>query len=161
MYAMYLRAQGFDPIVMDDPDEALRQAAHVDLIVTGIRLRASDDGLTLIQRLRQQAETKATPIIVLTACAFDEDRARAFAAGCDTFLVKPCTPEALLVEVHRLIARAQQLRVEALQQIVRTTLERRTASSLLAESEALQQSPPEVDVDETPDPPKPSDDGTD
>jgi DNA-binding response OmpR family regulator len=159
MYAMYLRAHGFDPIVMDDPDEALRQAAHVDLIVTGIRLRAADDGLTLIQRLRQRADTKATPIIVLTACAFDEDRARAFAAGCDTFLVKPCTPEALLVEVHRLIARAQQLRVEALQQILRTRLERRTASSLVAESEALQQSTPELDA--TPNPPKPPEDDLD
>ena len=137
---MYLRAQGFDPIVMDDPDEALRQAAHVDLIVTGIRLRASDDGLALIHRLRQSDATRATPIIVLTACAFDEDRARAFAAGCDTFLVKPCTPEALLVEVHRLMARAQQLRVEALQQIVRTKLAIRAAGDLVAESEALQQS---------------------
>jgi two-component system, cell cycle response regulator DivK len=138
MYAMYLRVQGFDPIVMDDPDEALRQAAHVDLIVTGIRLRASNDGLALIQRLRQSDATRATPIIVLTACAFDEDRARAFAAGCDTFLVKPCTPEALLIEVHRLMARAQQLRVEALQQIVRTKLAGRAATDLVAESAALQ-----------------------
>jgi CheY-like chemotaxis protein len=106
MYAMYLRARGFDPTEVDDADEAFERAAQMDLIVTGIRLKAFNDGLALIARLRQHAPTRAIPIIVLTAYAFDEDRERAQAAGCDSFLAKPCAPEVLAAEAHRLITRS-------------------------------------------------------
>ena len=114
MYAMYLREQGLAIVVMDDPDEAFRQAAQMDLIVTGIRLRAASDGLTLITRLRQNEATRSTPIIVLTACAFDEDRARAMTAGCNSFLPKPCPPGELFAEVQKLLAKSRGSRDEAL-----------------------------------------------
>jgi CheY-like chemotaxis protein len=103
MYEMYLRMQGFETIATDDPDEAFRQAAQVDLIVTDIRLRAAADGLALIKRLRQDERTRSIPIVVVSAYAFDDDRARAQAAGCDTFLAKPCPPHAVLAEVTRLL----------------------------------------------------------
>jgi two-component system cell cycle response regulator DivK len=113
MYAMYLRARGFDPIEVDDADEAFARAAQMDLIVTGIRLKAPADGLGLIVRLRQHEPTRSLPIIVLSACAFEEDRTRAKAAGCDCFLAKPCSPDVLAAEARRLIARAAQLRIKA------------------------------------------------
>jgi CheY-like chemotaxis protein len=103
MYEMYLRMQGFETIATDDPDEAFRQAAQVDLIVTDIRLRAAADGLALIERLRQDQRTRSIPIVVVSAYAFDEDRARAQAAGCNTFLAKPCPPHAVLAELTRLL----------------------------------------------------------
>ena len=157
MYAMYLRAQGLVPVVLDDPDEAFRQAAQMDLIVTGIRLREAADGLALILRLRGHESTRSKPIIVLTACAFDEDRNRAMAAGCDVFLAKPCPPASLLAEVHRLIARARELRVEALQQTIRSELAVRAAGQLISESTGVQQtaSPePPADPDLHPDKPQ-------
>ena len=110
MYAMYFRARGFDPTELDDADEAFERAAQADLIVTGIRVRARSDGLALIDRLRKHPATRAIPIIVLTAHAFDEDRARAEAAGCDCFLAKPCAPDVLVAEADRLIARSARAR---------------------------------------------------
>jgi CheY-like chemotaxis protein len=112
MYAMYLRTRGFDPVEVDDADEAFERAAQMDVIVTGIRLKAPADGLELIVRLRQHEPTRSVPIIVLTACAFEEDRTRAEAAGCDCFLAKPCSPDVLAAAARRLIARAAHRRTE-------------------------------------------------
>jgi CheY-like chemotaxis protein len=103
MYAAYLRELGFAAVEQDNPDEAFRQAAGADLVVTGIGLRERADGLTLVERLRRHEATRRLPIIVLSACAFDEDRDRALAAGCDTFLAKPCPPERLASEARRLL----------------------------------------------------------
>ena len=43
------------------------------------------------------------PLIVLTACAWPKDRARAEGAGCDVFLPKSCLPNDLLGEVQQLL----------------------------------------------------------
>ena len=51
-----------------------------DIIVTGIRVPGSCDGVELVRRLRDGEATKGTPVIVLTACAFEPDQQRAFAA---------------------------------------------------------------------------------
>jgi CheY-like chemotaxis protein len=62
------------------------------------------DGVELTARLRAAERTKHTPIILLTACAFQSDRERARHAGCDVFLTKPCLPSELVCEVRRLLA---------------------------------------------------------
>ena len=96
MYAEFLRGQGFAVTEVDSTDAGLSAAPEADLIITGIRLAGSFDGIELVRRIRGDARTKHTPVIVLTACAFEPDQARAFAAGCDLFLPKPCLPEDLL-----------------------------------------------------------------
>jgi CheY-like chemotaxis protein len=100
MYADYLLACGFRVQTADTTDDALRRASDADVIVTEIRVRGSFDGVELIGRLRDADETKETPIIVLTACAFATDQQRALAAGCDVFLPKPCLPGRLVTEIR-------------------------------------------------------------
>jgi len=75
-----------------------------DAIVTGIFLSGLFDGLELVRRVRADERTRHKPIIVLTGCAFDEDRERARAAGCDVFLTKPCLPGTLVGELCRALA---------------------------------------------------------
>ena len=48
-------------------------------------------------------QTKAIPVIVLTACGWRSERDRARAAGCDVFLAKPCLPDLLVREIRRLL----------------------------------------------------------
>src|SRR4051812_25671822 len=83
MYAESLRADGFRVIEIDNTADALALAVTADAIVTGIRVAGPFDGLELVQRLRADARTQRRPIIVLTACALEQDRSRALAAGCD------------------------------------------------------------------------------
>ena len=99
MYADHLRSCGFTVQTAITTDEALMRARNADVIVTEIRVRGSFDGVGLVGRLRADGETNGTPIIVLTACAFDTDRKRARAAGCNVFLSKPCLPDRLVTEV--------------------------------------------------------------
>ena len=103
MYAEYLRAFRFRLIAADTTDEGLLRASDVDVVVTGIRVRGSFDGLELVRRLRRMEQTRETPVIVLTGCVFETDRLRAFDAGCDRFLPKPCLPHVLVATIHCLL----------------------------------------------------------
>ena len=112
MYAEFLRHHGFISIVARDADGALNAAHQADVVVTGILLSGTVDGIELIERLRADPQTDHTPIIVVTSCAWPSARRRAEAAGCDVFLTKPCLPETLLLEVQRAFA-AKLRRVRA------------------------------------------------
>jgi CheY-like chemotaxis protein len=111
MYVEFLRDHGLVVIGVSDALDALRVAPKADVIVTGILLVSSIDGVELIARLRHDERTNHTPIIVLTACAWKAERERAEHAGCDVFLPKPCLPSDLLRHVRQLLAGSRLRRV--------------------------------------------------
>lgn len=104
MYVEALRHHRFRPLPMSTATDALTVAARVDVIVTGILLPGAMEGIGLIARLKSDPRTNGIPVIVLTACAYQSDRDRAVAAGCDGFLAKPCLPDVLVGEIHRVLA---------------------------------------------------------
>jgi CheY-like chemotaxis protein len=106
MYAECMRMWGFTVLTADTTDDGLRCASNADVIVTGIRVHGSFDGVDLVSRLRHADATKQKPVIVLSACAFEQDRQRVFAAGCDVFLPKPCLPEQLISAIGGVVATA-------------------------------------------------------
>jgi len=53
------------------------------------------DGLQATRSLRRAGLNRATPVIAMTANAFDDDRAACLAAGMDDFLSKPLEPDDL------------------------------------------------------------------
>ena len=67
------------------------------------------DGLEATRRIRAfEAEQNLppTPILAMTAHAFEEDRRRCLAAGMDDCLTKPFTPDALSDKISRMLAHA-------------------------------------------------------
>jgi two-component system cell cycle response regulator DivK len=104
MYAEFLRHSGLVCLTASNAADALTAAAQADVIVTGMILPGEDDGIELIDAIRRDERNRRKPLIVLTACALDGDRRRALDAGCDAFLSKPCLPDDLLQEIHRLLA---------------------------------------------------------
>ena len=104
MYTEFLRDHGLTVIPVSDSRDALMLAPQADIVVTGMNLDDPMDGGELVSRLRHNDCTRSTPIIVLTACVWPKERARAEGAGCDVFLPKPCLPNDLLHEVRQLIA---------------------------------------------------------
>jgi two-component system cell cycle response regulator DivK len=104
MYAEFLGSEGFNPISVSRAADALTIAPRVDLVVTALLLPGPMDGVELVTRLKGDDGTKSIPVIVLTACAWQSDRDRAAAAGCDVFLTKPCLPDVLVREIRRVLA---------------------------------------------------------
>jgi chemosensory pili system protein ChpA (sensor histidine kinase/response regulator) len=103
MYEEFLRHQGFAPIAVTNGTDALFAAPQADVVVTGILLTGTIDGIELISRLRAEERTRHVPIVVLTSCVWPPEPERARRAGCDVFLPKPCLPEELLHEVRRVL----------------------------------------------------------
>jgi len=103
MYAEYFRHSNVHLDEASDGRQALAKALarpH-DVIITETRLPGIN-GYELIDLLRHDTATHATPIVVVTADAFTMDVDRAGQAGADTVLLKPCLPAVLLAEATRL-----------------------------------------------------------
>lgn len=80
--------------------EAVEQALAMppDLVLMDVQMPEMD-GVEATRRLRADPRTANVPIIVITAAALPEDRARCLAAGATAFLTKPVNLHALAREV--------------------------------------------------------------
>jgi two-component system, OmpR family, response regulator len=105
VYRIVLQHHGYDTLEAEDGEAALRmiEAAPVHVVVTELTLRLVD-GHTLVERLRARPDTQDICIIVVTARGLQEDRARAFRAGCTRFLLKPLEPQVLVREIGAALA---------------------------------------------------------
>jgi len=93
----------------DDADTRLKE--HVpDLIVLDWMLPGLS-GIELCRRLRARPETKALPIIMLTARGEESERVRGLATGADDYIVKPFSVPELIARVRALLRRASPERV--------------------------------------------------
>ncbi|MBI1891239.1 MAG: AAA family ATPase [Burkholderiales bacterium] len=81
---------------------AMAQAMRPDLIVTDMVMPALD-GLQATRQLRAIEQLRATPLIVVSASASEEDQLRSLAAGANAFLPKPVEPERLLRQIGELL----------------------------------------------------------
>jgi CheY-like chemotaxis protein len=73
-----------------------------DLILLDMSL-PEIDGWEAAKRLKADGETKAIPIIALTAHAMVQDKERAIAAGCDDYDTKPVELTRLLEKMAKLL----------------------------------------------------------
>jgi len=101
-----LTLAGFDVAVARNGEEGIAMAVDTrpDLIVMDLDLPIID-GWEATRRLKARAETKAIPIIALTAHADAKHRAEALAAGCDAFEEKPVDFRALIAKIRAVLDR--------------------------------------------------------
>jgi DNA-binding response OmpR family regulator len=105
MYAEYLSSQGFRVITTNTTDGALPLIGPADVIITGLLVPGSFDGVDLIERVRQNPRTALKPVIVVTATTFSHQVERARRAGANVILLKPCLPNVLAAEVRQVLER--------------------------------------------------------
>ena len=70
------------------------------------------DGYEVCRRLRDDLATKNIPIILLTACSLDEQRARGYESGADAFMQKPFSVPTLKVRMRQLLEKREQITSE-------------------------------------------------
>jgi CheY-like chemotaxis protein len=103
-YADYLTFRGYRLLTARDGFDALEQAfARLpDLILMDLSL-PDMDGWEATRRLKADGRTRHIPVVALTGHALDGASESALAAGCDSFLTKPCLPQDVAAEVRRLL----------------------------------------------------------
>jgi two-component system, cell cycle response regulator DivK len=101
MYAECLGHAGYGVIEADNGLEAVEKArdARPDIVVMDLSLPILD-GLEATRRLKGDPRTKEICVIMLTGHGLAEHARGAEQAGCDAFLVKPCSPSDLLGKVE-------------------------------------------------------------
>ena len=105
--ARRLQRRGYDVVLATDGEQAVSVAlsAKPDLILMDLGLPVID-GWEATRRLKADALTQHTPIIVLSAHAMTNDRDLALAAGGDDFDTKPVRFEPLIDKITALLASA-------------------------------------------------------
>ncbi|MBH9247668.1 response regulator [Pseudomonas aeruginosa] len=100
-----LNAQGLtvDRVASAADTQALLQVARFDVLVLDLGL-PDEDGLRLLQRLRQQGVD--LPVLVLTAHDAVTDRVAGLQAGADDYLLKPFDLRELGARLHTLQRRS-------------------------------------------------------
>lgn len=102
----FLVQEGYEPLLAQDGDEALRlfdENPDTALMILDIMM-PTVDGWEVCRKVR---ESSSVPIIMLTARSTEFDQLTAFDAGADDYVTKPCSPSVLMKRVAALLRRGE------------------------------------------------------
>lgn len=101
--SMYLKSEGFEPLIARDGEEVLSIFAKNNpiLIILDIMM-PKKDGFTVCREIRQ---TSNVPIIILTAKGEDSDKIMGLDFGADDYVVKPFSPGEVMARIRALLRR--------------------------------------------------------
>ena len=104
LYATQLSLSGFDVIEAGNGADAITETTDrtPDVVLMDLSLPVVD-GWEATRRLKSDRRTAHIPVVALTAHDGAGELERATRAGCDWFVPKPCPPDALIVEIRRVM----------------------------------------------------------
>jgi DNA-binding response OmpR family regulator len=102
IYSEYLRVKGLTAFSASDGRTGIEKANDLkpDVIILDLAMPRVD-GWTVLKHLRESSWTAPIPIVIVTANHAARDEA--FQAGCDAYLLKPCPPETVWLQVRALL----------------------------------------------------------
>ena len=102
-----LEREGFEVVEANDGEEALLLATErkPDLVLLDWMLPQLS-GIEVCRRLRRNADTRAVPIIMLTARGEEGDRIRGLESGADDYITKPFSPREVIARLRAVLRRA-------------------------------------------------------
>src|SRR3989344_7663329 len=106
MYTEKFSFEGFKVLNAKDGEEALTMALAepIDIILLDIMLPRMS-GTDFLEKFRETAKGKSTPVIALTNLAEEEERLRAIKLGVKEYLVKAMqTPEQVVEKVKKYVS---------------------------------------------------------
>lgn len=105
------RLGSFTVVTAEDGVEGLRRYFDVrpDCVVIDVMMPGMD-GYQLIRALRGDPDSRATPLVILSALEGERDRLGGFLAGVDEYLVKPVSPLDLVRTIQLVINRGEDER---------------------------------------------------
>jgi two-component system cell cycle response regulator DivK len=105
MYTAYLQFSGYRVAEAANGLEAIEKTRELmpDIILMDLAL-PKIDGWQATRELKADDRTKHIPIVALTGHALAGHSEQARQAGCDSFVTKPCLPDALVAEIQRMLS---------------------------------------------------------
>src|SRR5437660_115974 len=100
----FLHAEGLDVVTAPDGRSSLQQFARLqpDLVLLDVNMPFLD-GFEVCRRLKNNPETRLTPVVLVTALSATDDRVRGIESGADGFLTKPFDRSEPLAHVRSLL----------------------------------------------------------
>ena len=91
--------------------EGLRMAAKYvpDLVVSDVMMPVMD-GMECCRRIKEEVSTSHIPVLLLTACSMDEQKAEGYESGADGYLSKPFNADVLKARCRSLIENRKRIR---------------------------------------------------
>jgi len=80
-----------------------------DIIISDIMMPGKD-GFEVCRTLKENIPTSHIPVILLTACSLDEQKAIGFEKGADAYIPKPFNAELLKIRIRKLIESRQRMK---------------------------------------------------
>ncbi len=99
-----LKNAGFDVLSAIDGADGMEKLLrnHVDAVITDINM-PNMDGLTFVQRLRENLLYEEIPVIIVSTEDEAEDKQQGFDAGANIYIVKPTEPAKLIENIKMLL----------------------------------------------------------
>ena len=104
LYVAVLTGVGYRVVEAADGAEAVEivRRERPGLVLMDVTMPGTS-GWNAVRTLKQDIETRAIPIIVVTGLASAWDRDASMASGCDEYLAKPVPPMRLIEEVKKFL----------------------------------------------------------
>ena len=109
MIARLLSLRGFETSVAESGEEAIRMVGEMapDAIIMDLALPGGMSGLDATHAIKSAPETKAIPIIILSASTLASFRTQAFEAGADDVDTKPVEVDRLTGKINALLHQSE------------------------------------------------------
>ena len=104
-----LQKDGYDANGYESGEEGLTEIRkkHPDLVLLDLMLPGID-GMEVCRRLKQDADTKDIPVIIISAKGDESDIVAGLELGADDYLAKPFSPKILLARIRTVLRRFSQ-----------------------------------------------------
>jgi putative two-component system response regulator len=109
LLARLVSREGYDVSVASDGPSAFTSIAQQepDVILLDVMLPGGMNGFEICRRLKQERQTRLTPVVLVTGLADRERRIAGLEVGADEFLAKPIDAQELLVRIGSLVRMKQ------------------------------------------------------
>lgn len=80
-----------------------------DIVVCDVMMPVMD-GLACCKHLKEEWQTSHIPVVLLTACTLDEQRAVGYHCGADSYINKPFTPDMLRIRLRNILDNRRRMK---------------------------------------------------
>ena len=108
-----LTKEGYDVTLVTNGAEALRQTREIrpDLVLLDLMIPQLN-GWEVCRRLKQDAATRAIPVIMVTARVEEGDKVLGFEMGADDYVTKPFSTRELVARIKAVVRRSKPAELE-------------------------------------------------